>query len=98
MSNYTTKLFTRIKSSAARFLVYFWKLDLLNEEGNARISRFKFICQRVLVFTTLFYILILFFGPKRYSARYLYNLPGDKSNASLSLAEIGTSSRDIGTA
>ena len=31
MSNNTTKLFSQIKGSAARFLVYFWKLDLLNE-------------------------------------------------------------------
>ena len=96
--SYPMTIFTKIKSTTSQFLGYLYKLDIVSEEGDGRISRFKSISKRILIFTTLFYVLILFFGPKRYSARYLYNLPGDKSNASLSLAEIGTSSRDIGTA
>ena len=66
--------------------------------GGEKAVKFKTTSAKILLYTTIFYAFLLLFGPKRYSARYLYNLPGDKSNASLSLEEIGTSSRDVGAA
>ena len=65
--------------------------------SNPKLGRFILLGSRITFLIFVFYFLVLLLVPRKYSTRYLYNLPGDKNTSNISLPEIGSTKSTYGS-
>ena len=65
--------------------------------NHPKLHRLILLGSKVVFFILIFYIFIFLLVPRRYSTRYIYNLPGDKITSNISLPEIGSTKSTYGS-
>ena len=69
-----------------------------NDKSCDKYNKFLLVSTRTSLIIFIIYLVLYILVPRRYTVRYLYNLPGEKNTTSISLPEIGNADTSFGSA
>ena len=69
-----------------------------NDKSCDKYNKFLLVSTRTSLVIFIIYLVLYILVPRRYTVRYLYNLPGEKNTTSISLPEIGNADTSFGSA